>query len=190
MTQNNRVVDSDPFVDTTTGEVVESTEIIPRTALEARLSGLRNPESTLPIHEQMLDAANNPPHILSALTDAYYGLPPRKFEEFLNMEVQIIGAIIYQHGPFKGKDGLDHPEGYYQVRLLSLDEKGEPVLIRASSQGIAMHMFHTMKLHGWWLFDEPQTYRFRKGESGAHFMENVRHDLKKLLLAEKAGSKK
>jgi hypothetical protein len=189
LTQNNRVVDSDPFIDTTNGEVVSTEEIIPRSALEARLQGLKNSESTLPIHEQMLDAANNPPNILSALTDAYYGLPPRKFEEFLNTEVQILGAIIYQHGPYKGKDGLDHPEGYYQVKLLSLNEKGDPLIIVTGSQGVAMHMFHAMKAHGWWLFDEPQTYRFRKGEK-AHFMENVRHDLKKLLAPPKVEAKK
>jgi hypothetical protein len=189
MTQNNRVVDSDPFTDNSTETVVEPTEIIPRTALEARLATIGIEGSTLPIHEQMLDVANNPPHVLSALTDAYYGLPPRKFEEFLNMEVQILGAIIYQHGPFKGKDGLDHPEGYYQVKLLSLDEKGDPLIIVTGSQGVAMHMFHAMKAHGWWLFDEPQTYRFRKGEK-AHFMENVRHDLKKLLAPPKVEAKK
>ena len=186
MTQNNRVVDSDPFIDTTPGEVVEPTDIIPRSALEARLSSIRNGENSLPIHEQMLDRAAQEPRLLAALTDAYYGSVPHGFEEFLNTEVQILGAIIFEHGSYKSKKDNQEHEGYYQVKLLSLDEKGDPIIITTGSQGVAMKMFHAMKLHGWWLFDEPQTYRFRKGEK-AHFMENVRHDLKKLLLA---GSKK
>jgi hypothetical protein len=189
LTQNNRVVDSDPFTDTTTGEVVNTEEIIPRTALEARLAGLKNPESTLPIHEQMLDAANNPPQVISALTDIYYGMVPRNFEAFLNTDVVVLGAIIFEHGPYKSKKDNEEHEGYYQVKLLALDDTGYPIVIATGSQGVAMHMFHAMKLHGWWLFDEPQTYRFRKGEK-AHYMENVRHDLKKLLLPEKTGVKK
>jgi hypothetical protein len=192
MSQNNsdnsKVVAN---IDKVTGEVLvpESEEdidlnnIIPYTALSGLLDEYRFtmwPEhKNMPVHLAALEAMPISDDQRLAIEEAYNSsesITMRSFvAKYANLDVRVWGIMVFEHGPYKGKDNLDKP-GYYQPRLLIEVSNGDLIVVRTGSQYLAEHIFYILKKHGWWLFEEPITYRFTAGESGALFMTHIYKD--------------
>src|SRR6266568_2577680 len=119
------------------------------------------------------------------LADAYYGREPKNIKAFAGRTVKVYGMMLFeQPGGWKGKDQLWHQEGYFQVRMLieDSDTKGEPIVcVKSSGAGLARHVYHILNNRGWFLFEQPITYRVEIGEDNAHRILNVEQDLKKQL---------
>ena len=164
-------------------EQVSNTDIIPYSALDMLVAPLRD-GTNLPLHEQILihnyDVANR-----EMLADAYYGREPKNIKAFAGRTVKVYGMMLFeQPGGWKGKDQLWHQEGYFQVRMLIEDSetKGEPIVcVKSSGAGLARHVYHILNNRGWFLFDQPISYRVEIGEDNAHRILNVDLDLKKQL---------
>jgi len=164
-------------------EQVSTTDIIPYSALDMLVAPLRD-GTNLPLHEQLLihnyDNASR-----EMLADAYYGREPKNIKAFAGRTVKVYGMMLYeQPGGWKGKDQLWHQEGYFQVRMLieDSDTKGEPIVcVKSSGAGLARHVYHILNNRGWFLFEQPITYRVEIGEDNAHRILNVEQDLKKQL---------
>ena len=83
----------------------------------------------------------------------YLGREPRKFETFINRRITAIGSMVWEHSPFVGMDGRNHP-GFYQV-LIALEEKdddGVNKVMGTSSKVVGEQMFFIMKKRGWYLW--------------------------------------
>lgn len=174
-------------------ETISTTDIIPYSTLEYLVSPLRD-GTQLPIHEQMLMNGNISElgeqrvytrEQVEIIADMYYGHEPKSLKAFGGRIMKVYGMILFeQPGGWKGKDGLWHPEGYFQVRMLVEDEetKGNPiVVVKSSGAGLARHVYHILNNRGWFLFEQPQHYRVEVGEDNSHRIFNVDHDVKKLL---------
>lgn len=108
----------------------------------------------------------------------------RKFDDYLNMTVDIYGAIVWHHAPFisngKGRDKNGeivpvggHCPGYDQIRLLTLDENGNVTVICASYGALASHVLAILALRGWFIWDSPVQYKFsRNRDTGAFQLTN------------------
>lgn len=161
-------------------DIAVSTDIIPREVLASLVESLGF-NHDLPLHLQVLESLEVDNEVKESLENAYCGVEPQPLSNYIGEEVTILGAIIWESGPYLGKDGLMKPS-YYQIRLLTdipIEKKGEiigMVVLRSSSVTIAQHMFYAMRRRGWYLFDSPQRYRITKGQGGAHFMYNMSHN--------------
>lgn len=182
-------------IDATTGEVLaEETftpdSIIPYSALSGLVENYRVsmwPDAHMPVHLAALEAMQITDDERLALEEAYNSEESITLKTFCakhaGRDVRVFGIMIYEHGPYHGKDGLDHP-GFYQPRILLELPNGDLQVVRTSGVGIAEHIFYALRKYGWWLFEEPLTYRFMQGESGALFMQHVyanKDDLKSRL---------
>lgn len=158
-------------------EAETPTDIIPRdNTLDQLLMGMRDLNLTnVPIHEQIL-ASQFDVDEREELANLYYGLDPQPFNRIAGQELEVLGLIIFESGPYKGKDGRFHPEGYYQVRLIVFDRHGEPMVIKSGSKSLLPHALHSANKYGWFLFKQPVKYRFALGENGSHRMFNTEHD--------------
>lgn len=169
-------------------ETVASLDIIPRnTALDQLLMTMRDLNMTaVPIHEQIL--AERSMDEREEMANLYYGLDPQPFNHIAGQELDVLGLIIFESGPYKGRDGLFHPEGYYQVRIIVLDRHNEPIMIKSGSKSLLPHALHAANKYGWFLFQKPVRYRFSLGENGSHRMFNTEHDYLKRLMRENASA--
>lgn len=154
-------------------ETFEERDVISVSALNQLINPIRT-EEYLPIHEQFLQAIEDSEQ-REALANAYYGSEPRSFKEFIGEKHAVLGMILFQHGPYKGKDGKEHPEGYFQVQLLlnEKDSKGRYIVVKSASTRLAMHIISIVKSRGWFRFEQPREYIFSQGSNGAHFLYDV-----------------
>lgn len=176
-------------VDATTGEILAPgftpIDIIPQRSLSPLLSRLYD-GSQLPIHIQMLEQSGFDDETLEFIVNAYEGAETVPLKKWImrnqGKDTPVLGMRIYEHGPYVGKDGEQH-EGFFQIQILldQKDDEGRCIVLRSSSTTIATHTFYAIRKHGWHLFDQPITYRFSVGESGAHFMYNTANDAKRSL---------
>lgn len=184
-THNPHVIAQDGAI-VPTGEPEQESEQLQDSGVYALVAPLR--QSDAPLHLQMFDLVfDAPAEVKEAVAEAYFGdaVPLKKFlAEHPGEDVPVLGMCIYEQGPYKAK-AEPHPmmPGYLQVRILTgMKERGRHIVIKSSSKGIAQHAFFVLKNRGWFLFEDVQTYRFtQSGESGAHAMYNVAHDLEKAL---------
>ena len=168
-------------------DIVDSNEVISgkNNSLALMISALRNYEGPMLIQEQFLMAFD--PETQEALSSAY-GSEPVPFKTFANRDVRVLGIIVEEHGPYNGKDGQYHPEGFFRILFLTDIENasGQLTVIKSSSSSLGLHVLHILANRGWYLFEEPVTYRFSLGaESNAHSIYNVSHDVKATLLGKK-----
>jgi hypothetical protein len=170
------------------------TDIIPYNgALATMIAPLRD-GSNLALHEQMLvngyavdgEIVMPTPSRREEIANLYYGLEPEAFVRFVGQELQVDGMMIFeQKGGWKGKPvekngpSVWHVEGYLQVRLLAMDRNGEPHLIKSGGAGMLEHVYYILGHQGWFLFEQPITYRFKVGGNNYHMIYNVAHDLKR-----------
>lgn len=84
-----------------------------------------------------------------------------------NKVLNVIGAIIWYHPPFKAKADKDNPlaemhDGYYKILLLTdeFDEENMPIIVEASMGALTIHVLALLRKKGWYLFDTPIRYRF------------------------------
>lgn len=172
-----------------TGEVasyeVAPTDIIPQGSGLARLFDAEVLASGMPIHEYYLQQLDE--SIREEMANIYYGLVPvqLKGSRFIGRDLPVYGMCIFQHGPYQGKDGFFHPEGYFQVWILTIDvdAKDEPfVVLQTSATAIAFHAVNIVNSRGWFLFEKgPVTYRVSAGPNGDLHIYNTEHDLKNRL---------
>ena len=166
----------------------QETEQLQDTALYQMLAPMRVNDA--PIHLQAFDLLlDAEPEVKEQLAEVYFGeaMSLKKFlaeypQEAANCPV--LGMCFFEALPYKAKvEPHQMMPGYLQVRILTgIKEKGRYVVIKSSGKGIAQHVFYILKNRGWFLFDSVQTYRFaQNGETGAHSMYNIAHDLEKLL---------
>ena len=172
-------------------DVVDSNDVISakNSSLALMVNALRNYDGPMLIQEQFL--MNFDAETQETLSSAY-GSEPVPFKAFANRDVKVLGIIIEEHGAYNGKDGLYHPEGFFRILFLTDIENasGQLTVIKSSSSSLGLHVLHILANRGWYLFDEPITYRFSLGaESNAHSIYNVSHDVKATLLGKK-GKKK
>ena len=172
-------------------DIVDSNDVISakNSSLALMVNALRNYDGPMLIQEQFLMAFD--PEFQEALSSAY-GSEPVQFETFANRDVKILGMIIEEHGAYNGKDGLYHPEGFFRILMLTDIENssGQLTLIKSSSVPLGLHVLHILQNRGWYLFEEPITYRFSLGvPSRVHSIYNISNDVKKVLLSKK-GKKK
>lgn len=179
---------SERMVDTLPEEESVSTgDIIPYSALENLILPLRD-GGGMAIQDQML--VHTVPDLLQRemLAD-YYSREAVSIKKFAGKVIKIYGMILWeQPGGWKGKDQLWHHEGYFQVRMLVEDEtlKDNPiVLVKSSGAGLGRHVYHILANRGWFLFDEPISYRVEIGEDNAHRIYNVSHDIRRALKGKK-----
>jgi hypothetical protein len=178
------------MVNATTGEIlvpdedVSTDNIIPYNVLSGLLDTYRHevwPGVNMPVHLAALEAMALTDDQRLALEEAYNSSDTITMKAFVakyaNLDVRVWGITIYEHGPYMSKppDSRMMP-GFYQPRLLIEVPNGELVIVRTGSQYLAEHIFYILRKHGWWLFNEPITYRFNAGESGALFMTHVYKD--------------
>ena len=173
-------------VDPVTGEVVSAAEeqfaaedIIQASALECIVRDLRVPESNLPLQEQHLQAIEDP-EVAEFIANLYYGLDSVLLKDLAGREIVVLGMAIVEHGPYQGKDGNFHPEGFYQPLILAIDDskKGNPpMLIRTSSVGVGMHIARIIRKRGWFLFEHPRRYRVMRGSNNALHLYDTAHEL-------------
>jgi len=167
-------------------EIETPTDIIPRNeTVDQLLMELRDTTlSHVPIHEQIL-ASKFDIDEREEMANLYYGLEPQPFNRVAGQELDVLGLIIFESGPYRGKDGLYHPEGYYQVRIVVLDRHEEPMIVKSGSKSLLPHGLHAANKYGWFLFEKPVKYRFSLGENNSHRMFNTEHDYKKRLAGRK-----
>lgn len=176
MTENNTSlvnVQTGEILSTVVTEDIDRSQIIPGQALASIFNPMRK-GNALPVHMIMLESQEFDDDLKEELMDAYMGLKPRPFDDVVNQELPVIGAIIYQHPGYNGKDGFFHPEGYYQVRFL-VELDGKLQLIISSSTSLAMNVSYILKnpKKGWWKFPEPVMYRFSKDQNRVHHIQNM-----------------
>ncbi len=171
MTEQNLMV-----IDNTTGEVStfeETQEIV--VGSDAVIKMMQ--EGRLPLHVQKLQEMQG---LTAAEKEQLYSLyetPAIPFDSILNTVVAIVGVIIHEHLPYKGKDGLFHT-GYFNPLFLIL-VNGEYQIVRSASAGNTMHAMNMIALReadgqqGWYLWDEPVKYKAAKGPDGSHRFVNA-----------------
>jgi hypothetical protein len=161
------------LVNIQTGEVLapppEEEIIRPESSIDALLAQFRG-GSLLPLHLIMLQKLGLDPEQLEAVVSAY-AQEPLLFDKVVNMTLPVHGMLIYQHGGHKGKDGLYHPEGYYQVRFL-IELKGELQVVVSSSPSLMEVVASVINHRGGGLFASPIEYLFSKGVDKRHRIYN------------------
>lgn len=109
------------------------------------------------------------------LLSIYEGANWLSFNEFINREVELQGAIIWYHPPFKGKpDDKGNSvikDGYYKILFLttSIDRDGIPEVISCSSSALAPHVLAMLEIRGWYRWQKPVTYKFLQKGTGFPF---------------------
>lgn len=147
------------------------------TPLEDRIDSIAYAINTgeLPVHLARLHQMKNIDEDEKEKILSYYlGVEARNLNAYINKIVNIQGCIIYEHPPFKAKDG-SLKEGYYRVLMLtdSKDEDGNFIVLSTSSRVIGEHMLYAMQLRGWYLWKQAIPYKFTKDTGGAFRMLNV-----------------
>lgn len=154
-------------------ERVMSQEIIP---IEERIDSIAYTINSgeLPVHLQELHKLNCDSEQKELLLSLYIGTEPKSLNTYINKTVNIQGAIIHYHPPFKAKDN-SIKDGYYRVLLLTdiKDEDGCFVVLSTSSRVIGEHMLYAMMIRGWYIWEKSVPYRFSKDASGAFRMVNM-----------------
>lgn len=151
-----------------------TTNIIP---LEDRIDSIAYAINTgeLPVHLARLSMLPNiDAEEKEQLLSLYLGVEARNLNAYINKEVGIQGAIIHEHPPYHGKDGITH-DSYYRVLMLTdlKDEDGLPIVLSTSSRVIGEHMLYAMQLRGWYKWNSTVRYKFTKDSKGAFRMLNV-----------------
>lgn len=164
------------IVDPQTGEVIESEQVegdelvIGTDAVIESLEAGYNPLFIRKLDELEIVPEEEKESLLSL----YTGGAIRKLDSYFNTVVEIQGAAILYHGPYKGKDGFNHP-GYYFTTFLttSENEHGELIVLRSSSAGLMLHMAYALNKYGWFLWKEPIKYKIHRGDDGSHRLTNM-----------------
>ncbi len=134
----------------------------------------------IPIHVQMLQQIEDP-DIREAVGNAYEGLKPQSFKDFVNRRLMVLGMRMYEHGPFKSFSTGEMQPGYYQLQILveHPEEEGKLLLLKSGSQGLAFHALNILSnpRRGWYLFPEPVEYLFSTDEKNRHYMLNTAKDM-------------
>ena len=172
------------IVDAVTGVVAAeeqfaAEDVIQASALECIVRDLRVPDSNLPLQEQHLQQVEDP-EVAEFIANLYYGLDSILLKDLAGREIVVLGMAIVEHGPYQGKDGNFHPEGFYQPLILAIDDskKGNPpMLIRTSSVGVGMHIARIIRKRGWFLFESPRRYRVTRGSNNALHLFDTAHEL-------------
>ena len=129
---------------------------------------------TLPLYMRKLQELPLPEEEKEPLLSLYTGVSYRSLNEYINLQIEVLGAAILYHGPYMGKDKLAH-DGYYFTALLTSeqDNKGNLVVLRTSSAGTMLHMAYALNQKGWFLWEKPTTYTVTKGEDGSFRLKNM-----------------
>lgn len=117
----------------------------------------------------------------------YEGSIARPFDLYLNKTVYLLGAIVWYHPPFQPADGSDKKPGYEQILLLTdnFDEDNQPIVIKGSA-GLTNHIRGILSAKGWYMWDEPTPYTFKRGGAGMPFQMINTSRVNKMLAAKKA----
>ncbi len=180
MTQTNQAVATTNNNQLDVFEPEEGDELIIGT--DAVIESMRNGE--IPLHIEQLMKLAIPEEEKEPILSVYLGTSYRKFDAYVNEVVEVQGAAILYHGPYKGKDQRNHAGYYYNALLTTLeDEKGNLIVIKSSSASLLQHLAFKLIKDGWYIWSKPTRYRLSKGEDGSHRMTNMERP--KLLTSKK-----
>jgi hypothetical protein len=83
----------------------------------------------------------------------------REFSTLVNTTIEIYGGIIWDHPDTTSKETKEFKPGWKEILLVSVDEHGEPFTIKASHGYLATHVQSMLALYGWFLWNEPITFK-------------------------------
>jgi hypothetical protein len=135
-------------------------------------------ENILPLHIQKLHEL---PYTAAEKAElaAIYDAIPEEIKTMGNMVLEVWGAIIMEHLPFKSKKGPVMP-GYFNALFLCRDpEKDSWFIAKSSSSGLTLHAMNMIALReregkqGWYVWEEPTRYRVAIGKDNSHHFTNV-----------------
>lgn len=131
-------------------------------------------EGKLPLYIRKLQELEIPEEEKEPLLSLYTGGAIRSIDYYVNTQVEIQGAAILYHGPYKGKDGYNH-NGYYFNAFLTTqqDENGNFIVLRSSSASLMLHAAYMLNQRGWFLWQKPVVYRVTRGDDGSHRLQNT-----------------
>lgn len=166
-------------------ETFEPQSFIPRTQLERLIATVRDFDSQFPLHLQQLMDLPYPSELKEQLKLAYSS-EAQKLDRYMNQDMECLGMVIWEVPPYmkhvpKGEPSVQMP-GFFQLRILTSveDQDHNWLVLRSSSVDITASAFFIMQDHGAWLFKKPITFRFFKGNGGAHHMVKAGESLKEL----------
>lgn len=154
---------------------IQNVEAIEAEAMEAANIGSWLTSNFTPRHLIELGKLSLDPEEKLELLSIYEGANWLSFNEFINREVELQGAIIWYHPPFKGKpDDKGNSvikDGYYKILFLttSVDRDGIPEVISCSSSALAPHVLAMLEIRGWYKWSKPVTYKFLQKGTGFPF---------------------
>lgn len=131
-------------------------------------------DEKLPLYIRKLQELAIPEEEKEPLLSLYTGGAIRVFDQYVNDTVEIQGAAILYHGPYKGKDGFNHDGYYFSAFLTTIeDERGNLIVLRSSSASLMLHVAYMLNQRGWFLWKEPVKYRVARGDDGSHRLQNM-----------------
>lgn len=149
-------------------------------------------QNEVPAYLQMLGDIKGTNEDKLEILSIFEGGTLKKFQTYLNQEVTILGAIIYRKNAGVTKEGIEYA-AYNQIRLLTdkFDADTDlPVIVALREGSLTNHIYAMIQVRGWYLWEEPVTYKFMQESSDKPFrMINVDR-VKKMKAAMEARKKK
>jgi len=133
----------------------------------------------LPLHMVKLHELQGYTAEQKAELAAIYDGIPEDIKTMGNMVLEVYGAIVYEHLPYMGKDGLPK-RGYFYALLLCREMETDRFFIaRSGGSGLTMHVMNMITLRerdglqGWYLWDNPVRYKVAIDRNNGHHLVNV-----------------